>query len=153
LPDGSMASADVCVICLEPVSHNTGVTDCGHSFCSRCVQELMFECSTYPICRPTITSIRLFYRSFFMGDVISVQTRDQEMTIPPDLIPIPPITSSATKLSTRQARGTEPRVRVCRAFGFRSTVAYGASTGSFKVPFATEAFQTGPNPKADSSGR
>jgi hypothetical protein len=77
-------ASEQCVICLEPVSRDMGVTDCSHSFCSHCIQQWVRECSTCPICRQEITRIQLFYRSFFMGDEITVSPKHQQMPVPDD---------------------------------------------------------------------
>jgi hypothetical protein len=73
-----------CMICLEPPSPEMGKVDCDHSFCLNCIHKWTAECSACPICRTEITKIRLFYRSFFMGDETNVVKKQQEMPIPDD---------------------------------------------------------------------
>jgi hypothetical protein len=76
--------AESCVICLEPLSVKTGIIDCGHRFCLPCIQKWCENDSTCPICRVGISKIRLFYRSFFMGDEIAVTKKEQKISIPED---------------------------------------------------------------------
>lgn len=68
-----------CVICLEPISADSGVTDCGHTFCARCIKHWCEQCSACPLCRKEITQIKLFYRSFYMGQSISVEPKKQNI--------------------------------------------------------------------------
>jgi hypothetical protein len=69
-----------CAICLEPIGVDMGMIDCGHCFCSACIQKWCAKDSTCPICRADVNKIRLFYRSFFMGDEIQIAKRKQKMS-------------------------------------------------------------------------
>lgn len=66
-----------CVICLEPISEDSGVTDCGHTFCAKCIKHWCEQCSACPLCRKEISEIKLFYRSFYMGQSITVKPKKQ----------------------------------------------------------------------------
>jgi hypothetical protein len=71
-----------------------GMADCGHSFCSDCIQQWVKECSGCPICRAEITKIRLHYRHFFLGDEIPVTQKQQCIPIPDDVSDSPSHLSS-----------------------------------------------------------
>lgn len=66
-----------CVICLEPISPDSGVVDCGHTFCAKCIKHWCEQCSACPLCRKEITRIKVFYRSFYMGQNILVEHKKQ----------------------------------------------------------------------------
>ncbi|OHT15149.1 hypothetical protein TRFO_42671 [Tritrichomonas foetus] len=69
-----------CVICLEPFSIDTGMTNCGHMFCKKCILHWCEECSACPLCRKEMTKIRIFYRSFYMGEDIPVFPKKQKIS-------------------------------------------------------------------------
>lgn len=68
-----------CVICLEPISNYAGVIDCDHIFCKSCIAQWSEKSSSCPLCRKEITKIRVFYRSFFMGEEITVKHKQQKV--------------------------------------------------------------------------
>jgi hypothetical protein len=55
------------------------MTSCGHSFCTNCIQQWVDQSSLCPLCRAEIENIRLFYRSFFTGDIITVAQKSFEL--------------------------------------------------------------------------
>ena len=69
-----------CVICLEPISEDSGVTDCGHTFCAKCIKHWCEQCSACPLCRKEISEIKLFYRSFYLGQNIIVNHKKQKVS-------------------------------------------------------------------------
>jgi polyhydroxyalkanoate synthesis regulator phasin len=73
--------SEVCTICLEPVSLDIGMVDCGHCFCTSCIQQWVLQSSGCPLCRAEVTTIRVFYRSFYTGDVIAVAKKSQPVPI------------------------------------------------------------------------
>ena len=67
-----------CVICLEPISNDAGVIDCGHIFCAKCIKQWCEQSSSCPLCRKEITEIKLYYRSFYMEQKIKVEHKKQK---------------------------------------------------------------------------
>ncbi|KAJ1632671.1 hypothetical protein T492DRAFT_986739, partial [Pavlovales sp. CCMP2436] len=42
---------DVCAICLEPPSHAAQLQGCSHTFCVRCIERWVAQCSKCPLCK------------------------------------------------------------------------------------------------------
>lgn len=68
-----------CIICLEKISPDSGVIDCGHAFCVKCIKHWCEQCSTCPLCRKEITQIKLFYRSFYFGQTLYIEHKKQKV--------------------------------------------------------------------------
>ena len=59
-----------CVICLDHLPNETGVSDCGHIFCKTCISKWLETHSFCPLCRKELSRVRIFYRSFYIGQDI-----------------------------------------------------------------------------------
>lgn len=72
-------SSHECVICMERLSNETGMTDCKHKFCKACIMKWINECSECPLCRAQITRIRFFKNGFYTGEETGVQFKQQKI--------------------------------------------------------------------------
>ena len=72
-------SGHKCVICMEKLSNETGMTNCKHKFCKDCILKWVNESSECPLCRSQITRIRFFKNGFYTGEETEVKFKQQRI--------------------------------------------------------------------------
>ena len=78
-------SKEQCVICMEPLSRDIGMTDCKHKFCKKCILKWVNECSECPLCRSQISKIKFFRDFFYSGEEVKVDFKKQRIPDDDDL--------------------------------------------------------------------